>query len=155
MQAGFTLKASREIIMEDNFFIDKQSGRIIKFFKAFNIGLLIANAITVIAFCFIVGSQASIPVEPNKTEDIPALFESSDYDDEGASNNKNDSQKFVVIILILLLGTGYSLLIFMGIEMAVKHFSNVSISKGLQFEMFKQTEEYGYYIKHLEDEKNK
>ena len=68
--------------MEDNFFIDKQSGRIIKFFKAFNIGLLIANAITVIAFCFIVGSQASSQVEPNKTEDIPALFESSDYEDK-------------------------------------------------------------------------
>ena len=141
--------------MEDNFFIDKQSGRIIKFFKAFNIVLLIANAITVIAFCFIVGSQDSSPVEPNETEDIPALFESSDYDDEGDYNNKNDSQKSVVIILVLLVGIGYSLLIFMAIEMAVKHFSNVSISKGIQFEMFKQTEEYDYYIKHLEDEKNK
>ena len=41
----------------------------------------------------------------------------------------------------------------MVIELLIKHFSNVAESKGIQFEMFKQTEEYGYYVKYLEETK--
>ncbi|HCN73875.1 hypothetical protein ACWN83_09020 [Pseudolactococcus plantarum] len=142
--------------MESTYFIDKKSLSLIKFFKTYNVIIAVLNAIAIIFICFMIATHKSEPVKSTKADDTTSYYSTYDGDDsqtEKTENQKN-GEKAAIIFLTIFLGAGYTILIFMGTEMIIKHFSNVAENKGIQFEMFKQTEEYGYYVKHLEETKN-
>lgn len=142
--------------MESTYFIDKKSLNLIKFFKIFNIVLAVCNILIVLLICFSIGTQKYESSKTKKIEDSTSYYSTFDADESEDEKRESqyNSQKTMEVLLILVCGIGYSTLMFMGIELITKHFSNVAESKGLQFEMFKQTEEYSYYIQHLEENKN-
>lgn len=143
--------------MESTYFIDKKSLSLIKFFKTYNVIIAILNAIAIIILCFMITTQK----EESKSYLKPkydSYSEKTYYQEDTETDEKTDTKdpdaiKAVKIFSSLIFGTLYCILTFMIIELLIKHFSNVAESKGIQFEMFKQTEEYGYYVKHLEETK--
>ena len=95
-----------EIEQKNTEFLDTKSKNIVDFFSIFNIILIVINVIGAISFFFITGELFGGYIE------FPLSMR----------------------LIILVLSLGYTLFLYMAVEMGVKHFSNVAEIKEMKFQ---------------------
>ena len=102
-----------EVEQKDTEFLDAKSKNIVGFFSIFNLLLTVINVIGAISFFFITGDMFGGYIE------FPLSMR----------------------LTILILSLGYTIFLYMVVEMGVKHFSNVAQLKEMNYQSFLQDKE--------------
>ena len=102
-----------EIEQKNTEFLDTKSKNIVGFFSIFNLLLTVINGIGAISFFFITGDMFGGYIE------FPLSMR----------------------LTILILSLGYTIFLYMVVEMGVKHFSNVAQLKEMNYQSFLQDKE--------------
>lgn len=117
----------------DVIYMDKESEKIFEVLKIFNIFFLVLNIIGTVA----ISNYAADSVGQAKyiSEQIYGSEEESSFDylsDEETTDTVGPQKDILTLFVVLLVGLGYSLLIFYGIKLGLKHFTNVAEIKQMQ-----------------------
>ncbi|CAM3168380.1 hypothetical protein HZR21_08485 [Lactococcus laudensis] len=132
--------------MESIEFIDEESKKLVRFWDKFNVIYTIFS-ISIIIIGFLVVATAKNEISDYEAAKIALKSDyysaSDDVDDVEysdimeAKNEHVDGLKWSIAFSILIIGSGYVLLQYKGIQLLVKHFANVAETKGLQNEIYK------------------
>lgn len=119
--------------VEEKKYLDEESRKIVKFFKSFNVVLIIFALIG--TFWLAYNHAESVQQAKMFYEGSSAFADYSSYSSyEGGS--QIDAFTFLVIATI---GTGYSVLQFYFIKLMVKHFENTAELKSIQKEALERS----------------
>lgn len=114
-------------------YMDKESEKLTELLKAFNIVFLVLN---IIGTLVLANYAADATGQANYiSEQLYGTGEETSFDylsDEDTANIVGPQKDILTLFVVLLVGLGYSLLVFYGIKLGLKHFTNVAEIKQMQ-----------------------
>jgi len=120
-------------------YMDKESEKLADTLKIFNIVFLILNIIGTLVLANYAADSAG---QANYiSEQLYGTGEDTSFDylsDDEANDVTGPQKDYLTLAAILLVGVGYSVLIFYAIKLGLKHFSNVAEMKQMQKIAFKK-----------------